>query len=136
MYNRVVVIEFWHGYIDYNYLSLNRQLLLIAITKVTSKYSLKLQKNNRVTNYIVITGQSRRELVQCVYPDKACSCPVKTCLNSTWSAECAESASIVIELIIGKYYPLQKITCLLFPHYKLQQFFEVKINDELQNYCV
>ena len=33
---------------------------------------------------------------------------------SLWSAECAEFASIVIELEIGLYYPLQTITCLLF----------------------
>ena len=32
--SRVVVIEFWHGFMDYNYLSLNRQLLPITITKV------------------------------------------------------------------------------------------------------
>ena len=33
IYSRVVVIEFCHGFIDYNYLSLNRQLILITITK-------------------------------------------------------------------------------------------------------
>ena len=32
--DRVVVIEFWHSFMDYNYLSLNRQLLPITITKV------------------------------------------------------------------------------------------------------
>ena len=32
--SRVVVIEFWHGFMDYNYLSLNRQLLPITTTKV------------------------------------------------------------------------------------------------------
>ena len=31
---RVVVIEFWHGFIDYNYLSLNRQLIPITITRI------------------------------------------------------------------------------------------------------
>ena len=31
---RVVVIEFWRGFIDYNYLSLNRQLIPITISKV------------------------------------------------------------------------------------------------------
>ena len=31
--NRVVVIEFWHGFIDYNYVSLNFQLIPITITK-------------------------------------------------------------------------------------------------------
>ena len=31
---RVVVIEFWHGFIDQNYLSLNCQLIPITITKV------------------------------------------------------------------------------------------------------
>ena len=35
-------------------------------------------------------------------------------LNSTWSAECAELASIVIELVIGILLSLQTITCLLF----------------------
>ena len=48
-------------------------------------------------------------------------------LNSTWSAECAEFASIVIELVIGNYYPLH---ALIFFHYS----FEVKL--QLQNYCV
>ena len=33
-------------------------------------------------------------------------------LNSTWSAECAELPSIVIEPVLGNYYPLQTITCL------------------------
>ena len=35
--NRVVAIEFWHGFIDYNYVSLNRQLIPITITKVAYK---------------------------------------------------------------------------------------------------
>ena len=30
--SRVVVIEFWHQFGDYNYLSLNRQLIPITIT--------------------------------------------------------------------------------------------------------
>ena len=34
IYVRVVVIEFWHGFVDYNYLSLNRQVIPIAISKV------------------------------------------------------------------------------------------------------
>ena len=29
---QVVVIEFWHGFVDYDYLSLNRQLIPITIT--------------------------------------------------------------------------------------------------------
>ena len=33
---RLVAIEFWHGFIDYNYLSLNRQLIPITITKFAS----------------------------------------------------------------------------------------------------
>ena len=31
-------------------------------------------------------------------------------LNNTWSAECVEFASIVIELVISNYYPLQTTT--------------------------
>ena len=34
---RVVVIEFWHHFCDYNYLSLNCQLIPIVITKVAYK---------------------------------------------------------------------------------------------------
>ena len=34
MITRVVVIEFWHSFSDYNYLSLNLQLIPTAITKV------------------------------------------------------------------------------------------------------
>ena len=44
-------------------------------------------------------------------------------LNRTCSAECAEIASIVIELIIGNYYLLQTISSLWSKHYKLQQLF-------------
>ena len=33
----IVVIEFWHGFIDYNHLSLNRQLIPITITRVAYK---------------------------------------------------------------------------------------------------
>ena len=35
-------------------------------------------------------------------------------LNSTWSAECAEFASIVIEPVIGILLSPATITCLLF----------------------
>ena len=31
---RVVVIEFWHGFMDYNYLSLNRQLLPLQLPRL------------------------------------------------------------------------------------------------------
>ena len=53
-------------------------------------------------------------------------------LNSTWSAECAEFASIVIKLVIGNYYPMQTITCLLFK--SITSCFEVKL--QITNYCV
>ena len=43
--------------------------------------------------------------------------------NSTWSAECAEFDSIVIELLINNFYQLQTITCILFKQHKLQQLF-------------
>ena len=42
-------------------------------------------------------------------------------LNSTWSAECAEFANIVIQFAIGNYYP---ITCLLFNY---SSYLEVKL---------
>ena len=42
-------------------------------------------------------------------------------LNHRWLAECAKFASIVIELVIGNYYPLQ--TTITFKHYKLQRLF-------------
>ena len=51
--------------------------------------------------------------------------------NEARSAECPEFASIVIELVIGNYYPLQTITCLWFQNYssccevKLQLLFTV-----------
>ena len=34
---RVVVIDFWDGFIDCNYLSLNSQLVPIVITKVANE---------------------------------------------------------------------------------------------------
>ena len=34
---RVVVIDFWDGFIDCNYLSLNHQLIPITITKVVNE---------------------------------------------------------------------------------------------------
>ena len=34
---RVVVIDFWDGFIDCNYLSLNHQLIPITITKVANE---------------------------------------------------------------------------------------------------
>ena len=37
VYVRVVVIDFWGGFIDCNYLSLNRQLIPITITKVANE---------------------------------------------------------------------------------------------------
>ena len=32
LYSRIVLIVFWHGFVDYNYLSLNHQLIPITIT--------------------------------------------------------------------------------------------------------
>ena len=47
---------------------------------------------------------------------RTCSCHV---LNSTWSAECAEFACIVIELVIGSYCPLQtfNVFCVSLTNY-------------------
>ena len=48
--SRVVVIGFWHGFIDYNYLSLNHQLIPITITEIASSNDYNYRK---MTNYIV-----------------------------------------------------------------------------------
>ena len=42
-------------------------------------------------------------------------------LNSTWSAECAEFASIVIELVIGILLSPANNYMLFVQHYKLHQ---------------
>ena len=51
IYSRVVVIEFWHGFIDYNCLSLDLQLISITCTtaKVAYEQWLQLQKNDKIT---------------------------------------------------------------------------------------
>ena len=45
-----------------------------------------------------------------------------------------EFASTAIELVIGTYYPLQTITCLLFKCYKLQWLLSSEIT--ITTYCV
>ena len=102
---RVVVIQFWHGFIDYNYLN--------TITKVTYKQCLQLQKLQ-----CYITGQSSQKLVLDV--NVLTQHALATCFNSTWLAECDVFTSI--ELVIGNYQ-LQTNTCLLLQHHKLHLLF-------------
>ena len=49
--------------------------------------------------------------------------------------ECAEFAGVVIELVIGNYFPLQTITCLYF--FKALQITAVASSEiTITNYCV
>ena len=73
-------------------------------------------EEKRMTEKYIITwlNYSSHELVYVNV--QTCSCHV---LNNTWSAECAEFACIVIELVIGSYCLLQtfNVFCVSLTNY-------------------